>query len=55
MDFMIELVNVSEENYQKYVAAIDNSNLEKVIKWDLKELLQTARTQTEQGKKMGWL
>lgn len=55
MDIMISIVNVSAEDFQKYVAAIDESNLDKFIKWELKDLLDTARTQTEQTKMMGWL
>jgi len=55
MDFMISIVNVSDEDYERYLAAIEGSDLEKVIKWDLKDLLDTAKTQTQQAKNMGWL
>jgi hypothetical protein len=55
MDIMISIVNLSPKDFQKYVTAIDESNLDKFIKGELKDLLDTARTQTKQAQKMGWL
>lgn len=52
---MISIVNVSEEDFQKYSNAIHNSDLDKFIKWELIDILKTARTQTDQAKSIGWL
>ena len=55
MDFTISIVKVSEEDYQRYATAIRNSDLDREIKFELMDLLQTARTQTEEVTSMGWI
>jgi len=55
MDFAISLVTISDDDFEKYVSAIENSDLDKFIKWELKDLLNTAKMQTQQAKGMGWV
>jgi len=55
MDFVISLVTVSDDDFEKYVSAIESSDLDKFIKCELKDLLNTAKMQTQQAKNMGWI
>jgi uncharacterized protein (UPF0335 family) len=55
MDFTISLVTVTDDDFKRYVEAIEKSDLDKFIKGELKDLLKTARTQTKEAKKMGWI
>jgi hypothetical protein len=55
MDITISLVTVTEDNFKRYIDAIETSNLDKFIKGELNDLLKTARTQTKEAKKMGWI
>jgi len=55
MDIMLPLVNLDQESYEHYVAALQESNLPKTIRWDLLDLLKTVLAQTQQAETMGWL
>lgn len=55
MDILIALVVISETNFNRYTRAIEKSNLSKMIQYELKDVLQTARMQTQQAMDMGWL
>ena len=51
----ITIVYLSQEQYYNYWKEIEASNLPKTMKWDLRDLLRTAREHTEMARKMGWI
>ena len=55
MDLMIEIVKLEQEELQQYVTALEKSDIPKIIRWDIIELLKTAHRQTLQAENMGWL
>ena len=55
MDIMLPIVNLEQESYKHYVAALKESNLPKLIQGELIDLLKTALEQTKQAENMGWL
>lgn len=55
MNITLPIVNVDEEEFERYVAALEESNISRMICGEIKDLLKTARWQTEEAIKMGWL
>ena len=55
MDFMLPIVDLDQEHFETYVAALKTSNLPNMIRGELVDLLETALDQTNRAKEMGWL
>ena len=55
MDFQLTLLNFTDEDLQRYLKEIKNSNLPKEVQWELTDLLNTAQIQINEARDMGWL
>ena len=55
MNISMTLLNFSNEQLQLYIKEIKKSNLPKAIQWELTDLLDTAQTQINETRAMGWL
>jgi hypothetical protein len=51
----IWLINLSRANHKRYIEAIMSSDLEREIKFDLRDLLDTALLQADEAREIGWL
>ena len=55
VDFQLTLLNFTDADLQLYLSEIKKSNLPKAIQWELTDLLNTAQTQINEARNMGWL
>lgn len=55
MDILLSIVQLDESRYKELLPLLNDSNLEKEVKWELISILETAVEQTKQAKNMGWL
>ena len=55
MDILLSIVQLDESRYKELLPLLNDSNLEKEVKWEIISILETAVEQTKQAKNMGWL
>ena len=51
----ITLLNYTNQKLDKLLSEINDSNLTQETKWDLQDLINTAKEQIQQCRDIGWL
>lgn len=51
----ITLLNYTNQKLDKLLSEINESNLAQESKWDLRDLIDTAKEQIQQCRNIGWL
>ncbi len=51
----ITLLNYTNQKLDKLLSEINESNLVQETKWDLRDLIDTAKEQIQQCRNIGWL
>lgn len=55
MNISLTLLNFSDSQLALYIDEIKKSNMPKEVRWEITDLLETAKIQIKEAKAMGWL